>query len=141
MILIQKCKPNLGFLRISARNRIHADLAQLLQRATDLSNIELYPMAHGSLKVVGSLYPRQVLNAKVIQFGQRFATTHFLQSTIGGTPIQPLADPPRQIEPGNGWFSSHRFLNSIQKGSRKMLTGYIHAPHVTPQAPCVKCVQ
>jgi len=140
VVSIQKSKPDLGFLRISADNRRNADFPQLAQRATEFRNIRLHRIDRSALKTIGLLSPGQIQNTTLIQFGQRFPATHLLESATGRPPIQPLANPPRQLEARNSWFCPYSLLNPVQNGLGKMLTANIHTPLITSPAPCVKCV-
>jgi len=141
VVSIKKSKPDLGFLRIPADDRRNADFAQLAQRATEFSNIRLNRIDRRALKAINLLLSRQIQNTTLIQFGQRFPATHLLQSATWRPPIQPFANPSRQMEPRNRGLCSDSLLNPIQDGLRKMLTTNIHVPPITSSTPCVKCVQ
>jgi len=114
MVSIQKSKPDLGFLGISAGYRINRNFAQLVQKATDFSDRRLNRIDRRAFKTKSFFWSRQIQNATLIQFGQRFPATHLLESAIGRPPIQPFAYPSRQIEPRNRWFCSDSLLNPIQ---------------------------
>ena len=140
VVLIKERKPNLGFLGISAADRINSDFAQFAQRTTEFSNIRLNEIDPRALKAIESLPPWQIHKTPLIQLGQRLSATHVLQSAIGRSPIQPFTNPSRQIESRERRFCSDSLLNPIQNGLGKMMTANIHVPRITSSTPCVKCV-
>ena len=54
VVSIKKRKPNLGFLGISAADRINTDFAQFAQRTTEFSNIRLNGIDPRALKAIES---------------------------------------------------------------------------------------
>src|SRR4030067_686005 len=140
VVSIKERKPNLGFLRISTADRINSDFAQLTQRTTEFRNIRLSGIDPRALKPIASLPPRQIQNTTLIQFGQCLPATHLLEPAVWRPPIQPLANPPRQIALRNRWLCSDSLLHPIQNGSGKMSTANIHEPLIPSSTPGVKCV-
>ena len=94
VVPIQKSKPNLGFFAISTAYGLNTDFAQLVQSTAQLRNIRLSGDLCSSLESISFFLPRQIHNTSTIQLGQSFTATHLFESTVGRTPIQPLANPP-----------------------------------------------
>jgi hypothetical protein len=94
MILIQKCKPNLGFFSISAADRLYAYFTQLIKITTYFRNIQINGDLGRTFKTKRFISLGQIDNAPVIQCGQGFAAAHLFKASIGRMPVLPLANPP-----------------------------------------------
>ena len=101
VISVQKGKPYFGFPAISACDRIHGHFTQFRQRTMELSNIHLRAGGGRAFEPIGSFPHRQLQYPSAVQLSQCFATAHILETTTGGTPVQPLANPPGQLQSRN----------------------------------------
>ena len=141
MVSIQKRKPYLGLFAISTTHRFNTDFTQLIQIAMYFRKMQVNFDLGRSLKTKSFFLKRQIQNTSAVQLCQCFTTAHVLKPAIGGTPIQPLADPPGQFQSGNGRLHADCLLDPIADGFGKMLTANIHEPNLTHNTHCVKCVQ
>jgi len=137
---IQKIKPNLGFLGVTACDRLDGNFAQLRQATVEISNFRHYFAVGGPFKAVGLLLNRQRQNASPIKFDQCLAATHLLQTTVRGSPVKQPTHLPGQFPAGDGWLRLHRLLNPIEDISAKVLATNIHVFCLPSYRYGVKCV-
>ena len=107
---IQKRKPNLGLLAVSTADRIYRYIAQFLQTATYGGNLKFNGGIGRTLKIICLFSPGQIYNTPAIQFGQGLTAAHVLKLPVKRAPIQPSANLPRQLVPGDGWSLCQRLL-------------------------------
>jgi len=125
---LKESKPNLRFLCISAADRIDLNLPEVFQSALNIR----YVQSNGS----GGFIPERVINALLWQIDNRsrielvesLAAGHLLRTAAWRNPVQPTADPSRQIKSRNRRFVGNRLANTVQHRTGKILATDIHGP-------------
>lgn len=97
MVMVHKCEPDLGLLRIAAGNRLNGDLTQFRKRTFDINNIRNNRRIFIPLKIVRIINRWQFQDTTMVQLGQCLAATHVLEPAVIGPPVEPMTYPPRQL--------------------------------------------
>jgi hypothetical protein len=141
MISIKKGIPHLGFPRISTTDRGDDELAQLIQRTTNLRNIKLNRINPTRMsKTIGFLPLGQIQKTTLSQFYQCLSAIHVFQSSIWRPPIEPLTNPSRKLSLRYRWLLLDSLLNPTQDRFGKILSINIHESLITSFPLGVKCV-
>ena len=131
--------PYFGILGITAGHRSNGDLPQLRKPTGKFRKSQVDILWCRLLKSKGLLTTGKFDNSLVVQFPQRFTSTHLLKFSTGRTPVEPAAHQARQCVPRNRRNLACRFPNLVKDGAGKMLSTNLHVPSMPCFTPGVKC--